>query len=658
MNLEESDLYKEQLEKELSNKRVVAAGIGVCIFFVILFIVLMMYISYKDKNTDKIYIDKVNSKAKIDYLAIPADKIKDELVDKYEWDEEDLPTYEKDPIYIDVKALSTALKYTYMVGEYKKYNEDNESATIQGKYEIVSFKSGTEYYQKYLNSDYIGDKDGIAGISGMTFKNDATKYVENYRFSSPPISDENGNIYVALADIPKMFNVQIDWSGEHWKYITTLEAIVKSTKLPAGYTSLSGYYENIRAMADGYIIVGTGNAGDKTTQYGVYKAKNIAEPFISAKYSDIEYQQNTGQFYLTNSDGKVGLAYDSGSEMAKVIVEAGEYTNISLLDDKQELYEIEKNNEYGVIQKQDEVVTIIDPEYQEIGYEYEDDFIYETENIGTKYLWFDKYIPVRKNGKVGLFKVGNPKDGSLNALAVRFEGFGYISDEEQVSGNKENLLTVPGETGVHGLVVYRNGAYGLYDLNTGKIALQCVYDNIYALTENGIRTYYCELNGEKYELSSYFSNIDGNGTSIKNVDKTGKFIGKRGNDEEGTSGGNEETDADKFNKELIAYEGDQSGSGVKKLLNNLAKNAENNSTDINRIPSLEYYTSESESEIIEPDINNNNNQETYVSDISEIIDNITSQSKFNVQFEYKNSGIVSKVIIKIKDDMADELPEN
>ena len=643
MNLEESDLFKEQLERDINRKRTIIIALAICTVMVVLMIILISYINYKDKHTNKIFINKQNAgNGKIKYMTIPADDIKDELLAEYGWDEDDLPEYSEDPVYIDVKALAEGIGYTYMVGEHKKYNEDTSSATLQNGYEFATFKAGNEYYQKYLNPDAFNNKEGYAGIAGIVYSNNPNTYVENYKFSSPPLIIDDV-MYVALDDISKMFNLVVDWSGEYWKYITTLDAVVKGVKLPTGYTTLNGYYENLRALVDGYVVVGSGEAKDQSTVYGVYKRNNYKEPFITVQYSGVLYQQNIEQFYLTNSEGKVGLADDNGADKARVIITPGEYTDISLIDDKLNLYQIEQDDELGVLQKADELLTIVNPEFEEIGYNYQEEF--PSYYIGTNTVWYGKYIPVRKNNKVGLYKIGDPKRGSLQALAPIFEGFGYISKDEQISGNEENLLVIPPETGIFGIVIARNGAYGVYDLNAEKVVLQCVYDKFYSITEKGIKTFYCEYGGNTYELSEYFSNIDGAGMSIKNVDKNGKYVGNKkiyvdDGDED------EVIDSEKFNEELVKYEGEQTGSGVKVLLNNLAKNAEDNSKDIDLIPSIEYYSSEDESEMIEPSRDDTNNQEVYVSEIETIEGEIARQMKFIVEFEYKESGIVSKVTIK------------
>ena len=645
MNLEESDLFKEQLEKDTSRKRTIIIALIACSILIMVMIALIVYIKYVDKHTNKIFIDKTVSKKTIDYQTISAKELSDVLMSEYGWEEDDLPIYQEDPIYMNVKQLAEALGYEVRPGDYKKLDQDTNSVTMNNAFEFVSFTVGNEYYQKHLNveSESVMKQAAIGNFKGLQFFNTSEDYVENYKFVSPPIIIKE-DIYVCIDDLDKMFNMRKDWSGEYWKYITTLNSLAKGIKLPSDVSSVSGYYENVRAIADGYIIVGDGDAKNSKTKYGAYKASsNSGEPFISIQYSNIIYQQNSEQFYIYNEEGKVGLAYDDGGKLARVVIKPGEYTAITPIDDKLNLYKVESNKEYGVVQKSDELKTIVNAEFSDIGYDYKKDF--PSYDIGSKYVWYNKFIPVKKGGKLGLYKIEGTGSSSLQALPVSFDGFGYISDEVQQSGNEENLLIIPPETGIFGLVISRNDRYGVYDLNTEKVVVPCNCKKFYALTKGGITTYHCLPDeGNDVELSNYFSNIDGNGTSIKNVDKDGRYIGERSiytrDDEE-----EEVFDVDKFNEGFTSYEGKQNGSGVKVLINNLIKNARDNSKDIDKIPSVEYYQTIGDSEMIDPS-RDENEQETYISELQSIMEEITRQTTFNVSLDYKNSGIVSNVVIE------------
>ena len=550
MSLEESDLFKDQLEKDARRKKIIIIIFFLMIPVIVVILFVVKQFMYTENHTKRLYVNKNNLGDSVKYVALSKYEIYNELTSKYEWKESELPEIEDSVEYIDIKELSNAIGYNYSVGEYKSFKGDNEYITLDNGYEIITFKSGDRYYRKYLNINAFSEKKDFAGIKDVSFKNNPDSYVENLKFKSPPIIVGDA-MYVAIDDISTMCSINTDWSGEYWKYITTLDYMVKGLKLPKGYSKISTYYEDLRAVVDGYVVVGNGTKKNKSVEFGVYKLSDYDKAFIDVKYVDVFYQQSTKQFYLTNSVGRVGIAIDNGGNSAKTIVEPRDYTNIALIDEEHHLYKVEQNEKYGVLQIDSEIHEIVPPEYDEIGYNYKDVY---TDEIGTEYLWYDKYIPVKRNNRVGLFKVGNPDKGLLQVLSTSFSDFGYISEEIQVEGKEESILVVPGSEGVYGLVISRLGAYGLYDLNAEKITLPCIYEKFFAITENGKRTYYCEYSGEKYELSDYFANIDGKGTSIKNVDESGNYIDGDSQNNEDNNDNDSQSDEDTENEEQRSEE--------------------------------------------------------------------------------------------------------
>ena len=56
MNLEESDAFKAELEKNSRHKKNVMISIIVCVVILVLLIALIMYIKYTDSITLKLYV--------------------------------------------------------------------------------------------------------------------------------------------------------------------------------------------------------------------------------------------------------------------------------------------------------------------------------------------------------------------------------------------------------------------------------------------------------------------------------------------------------------------------------------------------------------------------------------------------------------------------
>ena len=214
------------------------------------------------------------------------------------------------------------------------------------------------------------------------------------------------------------------------------------------------------------------------------------------------------------SQRQMGTSFMSND--GKFIIEAGEYDSISLLDEENMLYLVEKNNEFGVLNRDGEI--IIYAENDGIGYDVSN---YTLEKLDNKLLWFGKCIPVMKDGKYGLYS----KDGENELLLPKeppltYEGFGYLSKaSSKTSGNEQSVLIIPGSVGIEGIVIKYNDLYGIYDVNEERIILTCVFSKIYAITKNAKTTYYVEYGGNTYNLSDYLEE-----NNLKNIDSNGNYI--------------------------------------------------------------------------------------------------------------------------------------
>lgn len=482
MNLEESDIFKEEIEKNSKHKKNVMLSIIVCVIIMIVLIALIIYIRYVDSRTLKLFVDNKQ-------LSIPSD----------------FYIVEDNKRYVNLDELSGFLGYDYTKGVYNLYNEDDDSCYMQNKFETIAISSGKNKFEKYIT---LVQEETIGDIP-VTSKSDSG-YCESFTIDEPA-KFIDGSIYIYDEYIPKMFNVSLKWT-EYRIYFYTLEyniALAQKTISKMGYTEMSGYYENIRAIADGYAIV-----GNNTKVYGVVSLNNESE-IISIKYDDIKYVQNTEEFYVTVADGTMGLMSSKG----QTIIPPTEYEDISLLDEQNQLYLVEKNNEYGVLSRNGDVIAYA--ENDEIGYDVSK---FNTEYLGNDLLWFNKCIPVRKNGKYGLYN----KDGENELLLqINYEGFGYLSSESKSSGNQQSVLVIPGSVGIEGIVIKYNDLYGIYDVNEERIVLTCVFTKIYSITKSGNTKYYIEYNGQEMDLAEYLEQ-----NNLVNIDKNGKYINSNDYEEE------------------------------------------------------------------------------------------------------------------------------
>ena len=485
MNLEESDTFKKQVEENTKRKRGIMLSIILCAILVVFLFVIIMILKYQDSITEKLFIDDKQ-------VAIP----------------ENFYYIEDDTVYLNLREMAFLLGYTYTKGEYNKFNEDDDTCYLQNDFEIASMSARSDKYQKYV--EVVGEPT-LAEIA-VTMKNE-NGYNETFTLKHPIKYDETNGMYASIEDVSEMLNVQIDWQEYRFRFYS-LEYMVNYAKTAVGkfnITEMSGYYENLKSVLYGYVVVGNGSAETDRGKslYGVVSLADGSE-IISIKYDDIKFVQNVQEFYVTVSNGTMGILGADGS----TIIAPSEYENISLLDDEAQLYLVEKDKKFGVVNRTGK--TIIHAENDEIGLDITE---FELEDIPNSSLLFDKVIPVKNGEKYGLYNT----DGEL-VLGIVYDSLGYKVPEtnEKTANSEQNVLVIPSSVGINGIVINLDGLYGVFDANTQEIILPCVYSKIYAITKSGETTYYMVYDGETRNLSEYLqerglTNIDENGNYVENM---------------------------------------------------------------------------------------------------------------------------------------------
>lgn len=477
MNLEQSDSFKEQIEKNTKKRRGVMLSIALCACLIAFLFIMIKILQYQDSITEKLFLDGKQ-------ISIP----------------KGLYTEIEGKTYLNLKQLSDILGYSYTKGEYNKFNENEDSAYLQNDFEIVAVTAEKSQYEKYLGK--LANEVLLAEIP-ITMKSEPN-YYEVFDVKESPVKLVDGSLYVALDNVPEMFNVQIEWE-QYRKKIYSLEYVIEKSKAVIAkleYNQISGYYENLRALLYGYAIVGNGSTEEgkekESTAFGVI---NLAEgkEIISVKYSDIKFIQNAKEFYVTVASendktkaGTMGILSAEGS----TIISPSEFQDISILDAEEQLYLVQKGTKYGVVNRNGK--PIIHPEYDEIGIDITD---FKTDDIENSKLLFDKCIPVKEmNGSSSKFGLYN-LDGE-DVLQVNYDTLGYKNIEDKTSSSRENnTLLIPSSVGINGIVIGLEGLYGIFDVNEQRIILPCAYTKIYSLTKGGVTTYYVEYNGEQKELA-------------------------------------------------------------------------------------------------------------------------------------------------------------
>ena len=265
------------------------------------------------------------------------------------------------------------------------------------------------------------------------------------------------------------------------KYLITL---AQTNAAAFGYQSISGYYENMRLLPYGLMVVSNGSL------YGVanlYSGQNV----IGLKYTDMVFAQNVKEFFVktyANNEESIGIINVQGTQ----VVSPRNYDDIQVLSDKQGLYLVEKDGEYGVLDRSGEVV--VHCEYDSIGIPEDLLTTFKFSVEDNKYMLLDDKFVVQK--------IKNNKK------------YYILLDEVQMMKNFEDVLTIEFDDlelsnsmtrDVRAIVMKQeiNGTikFGLYDAESKKLVLPCSCERIYSITSKGKTEYYIEFQAQRIKLA-------------------------------------------------------------------------------------------------------------------------------------------------------------
>jgi len=463
MNLEESDKFVERQRKTEQKKKVVLISIVLCAILVALLVIMIIYLQYQDSLKLKVYVDGTQVK-------ITSNMFKTE----------------DNTNYVNVKVFSELLGYTYTKGEYKKYNEDEKSCYIRNNLEVVAMTADRDTLVKYIDVNEEAPELTEEGPYGMEMTVQSENGESNIFVLDKPVKYIDNELYVPFDYISDVFNLMVDTSTENRIRLYTLPALFQNAKNVATqleYTTISGVYENIRALAYGLITVGNNGT------FGVIDTNG--KEILSVKYENIEFLQNSKEFFI-RAENTVGLLDEEG----KTIIQPTDYDDISILDEIEQLYLVEKDNKYGVVNRDGEIVLHVD--YDSIGISEKDVTDYKLENLKNPNIIFDKCIVVELEGAYGLYDLKGKE-----LLKPVYDGFGCLSE---VTG-EDSLYMTPKESGVEGLVINFNGLYALYDIKNESVILPAVYTRMYSVTKGGATKYYVEFGNQTLELSEALKSV-------------------------------------------------------------------------------------------------------------------------------------------------------
>lgn len=506
MDFDRNNIVTE--DPKAKKKKMLLIGMGACVVLIILMAVLVMVYKNIDAKTFKLYMNDVQVSVSPDFL------ISDE----------------NGNAYVKAKDIASYVGWTYMNGEYGSYTEDNNSGYFQNDYEVSSFKVGSNKLKKYIQVSVAVAEETQSQEANPeeTIKLEARSKngtLETTDMDLPVISS-NGQIYLPfnnINDICNCFATNQNYRMHIYEQ-NYLLALASNNAVSFGYTGISGVYENVRALGYGMMVV------NKNDTYGVVNLFNGTQ-VLGFKYSDIVFNQNVKEFFVkakeTNGDETVGLiSYDG-----KVIISPKSYDEISVLSDELGLYLVQKDDKYGVLNREGNVV--VHAEYDSVGLPEGISSAFNYTADDNIYLLFDNTIIVEVDGKYGLYNLEGDE-----VLQASYDGIGYIAnsslsstttkddktssssstDKKQTStlASSENVLTIDCQLDLEDGTVGKTEAivveklnldgepsYGIYDAVSEKLIIPCACTRIYAKTKAGVVTYYMEFNGEQINFEEY-----------------------------------------------------------------------------------------------------------------------------------------------------------
>lgn len=237
--------------------------------------------------------------------------------------------------YVGIKALTNKLGYNYYNGEYKVAEEGKNKGYVNTKKNIVQFFADSKEIYKTT-------EDSKADYEYYVLDNTILEY--------------EGNIYIALDDLPLALNVILNYSAannqtvletpEYW-----VEQRVESFK--DNDIILSETPENLRALSYGYLII------SENDKFGVIDLNG--HEVIGNKYSSIEFCEYKGNFIVSDTQKKYGVITKSG--IANIDLQ---YDSLEIISHDPLLYKVKRLEKYGVIKEDGSLIGEI--KYDGIGY--------------------------------------------------------------------------------------------------------------------------------------------------------------------------------------------------------------------------------------------------------------------------------------------------
>lgn len=381
--------------------------------------------------------------------------------------------------YIPIKQVASFLGYEAYNGNYTTKSEENNQCYVECEDEVAMFT---------LNSNLLY----------KTMPSEDTDY--EYFYIDEPVIAMNNELYTTMDGIEKAFNVQFNYNVESKDInIYTMPYLINfyTPQITGyGYSEISEDFTNQKAVIDDMLVV-----ANEKDRVGVIQA-STGEVILEVKYQDINYLQHTSDFLVVDND-KMGII--SSDKKTKVDIQ---YDSIDLMDYDAELYRVELDGRYGVIDFKGN--TIINLDYEQIGI---DASQFKQNDLKNGYILADTLIPVKQNKLWGFFDTsGNQK------TECKYDNVGYVAANNQ---NGYSLVVVPD---YNVIVVGKEKKYTLIDATGEEVWNFFPFDSVYINVSSGTTSYKMTYNSETLDLIEYLDRMgygkNNNKNNINNSQNT------------------------------------------------------------------------------------------------------------------------------------------
>ena len=297
MNLIEESVRDKEQNKKKHTTRIILIAI---ILLILIIVSIAIYLFYIESTALRAVVDgQVN------------EKVKNMLV----FDDDGT-------IYAPIKEIASYLNYDSYDGNYEEKSQEKSKCYVQNDNEVANFVLGSTQIEKL----------------------DLTVTKANYEIDNikKPIIAKNGVLYASSEAIEKAFNVSFVYNQDKNRVnIYTLPYLVQaysSVALDNGYKEISTVFANQKAILQDMLVVAK---GDNNPVYAVIDLDG--KPILEAKYNDITYLPEIGDFKIT-SNKKVGILDKTGKTKVQPL-----YDSIELMSSDAGLYVAQKDKKYGVL---------------------------------------------------------------------------------------------------------------------------------------------------------------------------------------------------------------------------------------------------------------------------------------------------------------------